>query len=151
MIDQIKTGLNKYQDKTLYRQEIVAVEDLPRERLLQLYNTVDCFVSASYGEAWGIPGFECAALGKPIICSYLAAPYQMDNDLFNVIEEVEWLPVTGVRHQHGYWARPLLSDLMTEMRYAYKNSKNCSPVIKYDYSYTAIGALIKNTLKEFSR
>lgn len=152
MVDEVKAGLGKYPDKNLYKKEIVAVEDLPRDRLLQLYNTADCFVSASYGEAWGIPGFECAAMGKEVICTEYAAPYvkfgaRMPHLI--LMDQTEEVPVMGSQYQHGTWYKPNPFTLMRRMQRAFRlNHEKSYTELKYDFSHKAVGGLIAQTLNE---
>lgn len=157
MVDGVKAELDKYPRAEMYKKEIVAVEDLPRDRLLQLYNTVDCFVSASYGEAWGIPGFECAAVGKPVVCTKFAAPYTDHGVVMPSllgVDQVETVPVTRSQFQHKTWNRPQLIALMQQMRnvYKFKNRRYGIPLFTSDFSHKTVGYKIVESLdRYFSR
>jgi len=66
-IDEIKNGLRLYPSLTNYHNEILITQWMSHDNIMRLHKTGNCFVLPSYGEAWGIPGFEAMALGNPVI------------------------------------------------------------------------------------
>ena len=74
IIEEVKKGMRIYPDATDYHNEILINQWLNDEEVMRLHQTGDCFVLPSYGEAWGIPGFEAMALGKAVILTDEGGP-----------------------------------------------------------------------------
>ena len=55
LCDNIKDGLKLYPSKNMYHNEIFLCQYLTDEQIMRIHSTCDCFVSATFGEAWGIP------------------------------------------------------------------------------------------------
>jgi glycosyltransferase involved in cell wall biosynthesis len=69
--NEIKQYLKLYPSIEHYKQEIIIVDHWSDEKVAQLHNMCDCFVSASYGEAWCIPAFEALGTRTRRGCSKL--------------------------------------------------------------------------------
>lgn len=68
-IDDIKKSMHTYIRHSYYPPVVCVTDFLPDEKLDQLHMACDVFVSASHGEAWGIPAHDAMGFGKPVILS----------------------------------------------------------------------------------
>ena len=72
--NKVKDGLKLYPDNSLYHKEVFICDYLSDEEIMKIHATCDCFASASFGEAWGIPIFDAMAMGKTPICVKFGGP-----------------------------------------------------------------------------
>ncbi len=144
-----------------HRPEIILTERLGDEEMLRLHASCDCYVTASYGEAWAIPAFDAMGMGKTPIApastgflDYLSDaegwPVGVrDEPVFGVLDSFEDLYTGGET-----WAAPDLLHLRRCMREAYEDStKRESKAARgieraYDFSHPAVGKIMKAILNE---
>ena len=126
---------------------------------MRLHATCDCFVSPSFGEAWGIPVFDAMAMGKTPICTLTGGPK-------DYLEDCGWLVDSNKEPCFGMidsfvemytgnekWDRIDLESLRKSMRDAYTNSENRLKKADdginraYEYSYREVGTHMKNILE----
>jgi glycosyltransferase involved in cell wall biosynthesis len=68
-IDDIKKSIHTYFRHHYYPPVIGITDFLSDDKLDQLHVACDVFVSASHGEAWGIPAHDAMGFGNPVILS----------------------------------------------------------------------------------
>jgi glycosyltransferase involved in cell wall biosynthesis len=68
-IEDIKKSLHTYVRHPYYPPVVCITDFLPDNKLDQLHVACDVFVSASHGEAWGIPAHDAMGFGNPVILS----------------------------------------------------------------------------------
>ena len=68
-IEDIKKSLHIYVRHPYYPPVVCITDFLPDKKLDQLHKSCDVFVSASHGEAWGIPAHDAMGFGNPVILS----------------------------------------------------------------------------------
>lgn len=159
LCSEVKKGLKLYGGKTeMYHKEIFVCDYMSEENIMNMHNSFDCFVSASFGEAWGIPIFDAMAMGKTPICTdshgpsffldgggYLIESYQ--ENCFGVTDTFEELYVGNEN-----WSVPKVSGLRKCMREAFENEEGrkakASAGINnaYKYSLQSVGAKMKDIL-----
>ena len=156
--NQVKDGLKLYPSKDMYHKEIFICDYLTESQILRLHSTCDCFVSASLGEAWGIPAFDAMAMGKTPICTETGGPKDFIGDggylvksrkepCFGMLETFDELYVSNES-----WDSPDPIELRRCMRSAFENQKERQDKKEkgisrsYDYSYSSIGSIMKSTL-----
>jgi glycosyltransferase involved in cell wall biosynthesis len=157
--DAIKDGLKLYIDRGLYHEEVFICQYLTNDQIMQVHTTGDCFVTATFGEAWGIPIFDAMAMGKTPLCTNTGGPKDfLDSSL--LIESFDE-PCFGITDsfQEMYvgnecWDSPVLLDLCKQMRFRYENTfddrkKLASLGIAkaYEYSHYNVGMLMKEILE----
>jgi len=69
IVRDIKKSLHIYIKHPYYPPVTCITDFLPDQKLDQLHITCDIFVSASHGEACGIPAYEAMGFGNPVILS----------------------------------------------------------------------------------
>lgn len=68
-IEDVKKALHTYVRHQYYPPTVCVTDFLSDQKLDQLHNACDIFVSASHGEAWGIPAHDAMGFGNPVILS----------------------------------------------------------------------------------
>lgn len=157
--NKVKDGLKLYPSLDLYHNEIFVCGYLPEEQIMRLHATCDCFVSASLGEAWGIPVFDAMAMGKTPICTDTGGPsdflkrggYLIESKkepCFGMIETFSELYVAN-----EMWDVPSIEGLRSSMRKAFEDkndrmSKSSFGVEdSYEYSYYNVGKKMQSILE----
>jgi glycosyltransferase involved in cell wall biosynthesis len=159
--NQIKDGLKLYKDPSRYKPEIIITVDIPREDLLRLHATCDCFVVPSYGEAWCIPAWEAMAMGKLVIASatggmldYIDSErngFLVGGSMEPAFGQMDTFEEFGTAREQ--WFDISTRQLMQTMRRVYELSPSRKAEIgleghmsAFKYGYTQIGNLIKELL-----
>jgi len=68
-IDDIKKSMHIYMRHNYYPPVICITNPVSEQQICELHRTGDVFVSASHGEAWGIPAHDAMGFGNPAILS----------------------------------------------------------------------------------
>jgi glycosyltransferase involved in cell wall biosynthesis len=101
----------------LYNQE------LPAYQMGCLYRSVDCYVSATRGEGWGMPVLEAMACGLPAITTNWSAQTEfMRDDICYPLRVARMIPaVAKCPYYAGFaWADPDEEHLAHLMRHVYE-------------------------------
>lgn len=158
--NELKTNMKLYKDPSLYKQELIITERLSDEDMMRLHATGDCFVSPSFGEAWGIPAFDAMAMGKtPIVTNWGGFTEYMNNARGWMVD-FNLEPVIGMTNsfQDLYtsrenWASVDINHLRQCMRDAYESTELRKTLSQngiraaYDFSYEAVGKQMKELLE----
>jgi glycosyltransferase involved in cell wall biosynthesis len=159
--DQIKPGLKRYSMKVPeFAREIILTERLTEEEIYRLHASCDCFVSASYAEAWGIPAFDAMGFGKtPVVTGWGGfCEYLDDSCGWMVPHHLE--PCFGVSDNFGdlytadeAWAGIDVFALRQAMRQAFQDSElrrkkaAAGTERAFQFSHESVGQLILKALK----
>ncbi len=146
-------------------------QPMPDERVIGLHQSMDCFVTASRGEAWNLPAFEAVLAGRHVISpgdlgsdeflidtSYhrinnAPAPAAVDVQFQASPEGAVSFRVAGAQGLtcRADWLEPDLSQLAKAMRRAYE-MRNRNLTTHYDlaarFSYRAVGKLVRQALED---
>lgn len=148
-IADIKKSLHTYVRHQYYPPIICITDFLSDYKLDQLHSTCDIFVSASHGEAWGIPAHDAMGFGKPVIlsnwgsypeltCDKASEYWQQENKKFTWPGEIDcgWLvkgqltPCFGQTDSFPdlytgdeFWFEPDIEHLIHCMKQAYTEWK----------------------------
>ena len=157
----IKDGLKLYKDPARYKSEIIITINVPREDILRLHQSCDCFVLPSYGEAWGIPAYEAMAMGNFVIASKTGAMldyiehgvngFLVDGSMEPVFGQKETFEEFGTSREK--WFNISVTDLMAKMREAYELDRKKDDTIRENahkhakvYDYEIVGNVMKELL-----
>jgi glycosyltransferase involved in cell wall biosynthesis len=108
------------------------IEKTPREDLLRLYSSCDCYVSTERACGWGMPQMEVMAMGKPVISINWGGvtEYMNDHNSFLIEPEQELEPVnpelqrTRSVHYYGHkWPKVKEENVRKVLREAFENHK----------------------------
>lgn len=106
----------------VYDQKNIKIieKQMPEVDLINLYRSVNCFLSPSFGEGFGLPAFQAMAVGTPTICTEAWAPYSRfilpELSLSSEMIDSPW------PHIHpGKMFEPSYEDLLRAMKSAEDN------------------------------
>jgi glycosyltransferase involved in cell wall biosynthesis len=148
--DQIKKRLRI---RSNFRNEVIITEKLSEEKLFMLHRSCDCFVSASYGEAFCRPAAEALCFGNPVILAQNIGAVEMcDKEDCGVVSCQEQPVImednsyiSGIDMYNGYetWSVPSILDLQKQMRSAYETRAKVDGSKYIDkFSYKNIGSIL---------
>lgn len=163
---EAKTGMRLYGNNIeTYKKEIIITESLSEYDLMSLHKTCHCFVQPSYGEAFSLPAFDAAVLGKtPIVTACggfldyirvsptnLLKPngYLVKYHMENVFGVADCQPDLYTGREE--WCVANIEHLKYQMRAAYQNHVNSNPIIDLDlaerFSYQNVGKELLEIMK----
>lgn len=165
MCSQVKNNLKLYKNIDDYSKEIIITQRLSDEQMMGLHISCDCFVMPSFGEAWCIPAFNAMGFGKTPICTNVGGMSEFLKDGGGFLVEGNSEPVFGMTETfhdiytgRENWCNIDIRYLQSEMRYVYDSySHDDSEYMKikdhgrksvYDYSYQAVGELMKKGIED---
>jgi len=158
MSHKVKDGLKIYPSEELYHKELFVCDYISEEEIMQIHASCDCFVSPSFGEAWGIPIFDAMSMGKTPICVEYGGPKDFLGDggyfaksrienCFGAIDTFEDMYVGSEN-----WCSIDINSLRQSMRSVYENKeereRKASVGINnsYNYSYLNVGKKMQQAL-----
>jgi len=161
---QIKNNLKLYKQVDDYKKEIIITQRLTDDQMMGLHRSCDCFVMPSFGEAWCIPAFNAMGFGKTPICTNVGGMADFLKSGGGFLVEGNSEPVFGMTETfHDIytgredWCNIDIRYLQSEMRYVYDShlseDEEYSKIKKqgmksvYNYSYEAVGELMKKELE----
>ena len=156
---KVKEGLKIYSSTSDYINEVFVTQYLPDEDIIKMHASFDCFVSATLGEAWGVPIFDAMSMGKTPICTSTAGPNMFVGDggylvksskdfCFGVSDTFQSI-YTGTER----WDRPDMQSFRSAMRKCFEGKndrkKRSENGIEnaYKYSFRSVGKMMKNILE----
>jgi hypothetical protein len=114
-----------------FHEEIIFTHKMPPEQLSAIHNYGDCFISASYGEAFCRPAAEALCNGKYcILSSNIGVNQSIDSEDHSVIEccaqpvildDPSWIGHMDIYKGNETWYKPSIIDLRKKMRMAFEN------------------------------
>ncbi len=109
-----------------YPKMFLVVENMSRDEILGLHKRGDCFVLLQRSEGWGLPHFEAAACGKPVITPAYGGQTDFLTDENSYPLNYTLTPVGGMTwspYYRGdqYWAEPDMKQAIETMRHVYDN------------------------------
>ena len=142
-----------------YKNEIVITDRLSEQGMYRLHSSCDCFLSASFGEAWCLPALDAMGFGKtPIVtgCTgFLDYVSDETGSLVNCrsepcISNNDSLPDIYVANEN--WWSIDVNHLRSCMRAVYLNKDERKRKARngiervFDFSYEAVGARMLDLL-----
>lgn len=140
-------------------------KDLNRDQLCSLYKSVDCYVSVSRGEGFGLPIAEAMLSKLPVIVSPnsgMADFCTMDTALlvdYKIIPANTHLTKND-RYNISMWAEPDYKSLVKNLRYVYNNYnnevinklvENAYNLVKEKYSWKAVSGRWLDFIKDVEK
>ena len=156
---KVKEGLKIYSSTSDYMSEVFVTQYLPDKDIIKMHASFDCFVSATLGEAWGVPIFDAMSMGKTPICTSTAGPNMFLGDggylvksskdfCFGVSDTFQSI-YTGTEK----WDRPDMQSLRSAMRKCFEDKddrqRRSEAGIEnaYKYSFRSVGKIMKSILE----
>lgn len=160
-LDSVKKlilDFRKYIHLDHYPKIMLIVENMSRESILALHNRGDCFVLLQRSEGWGLPHFEAAAMGKPVITPGYGGQVDFLNEDNSYLTNYTLCPVTGMTWSPYYrgdqmWCEPDMEDAVRLMRHVYNNreeaaekGKRARALVEENFTWDRIGDLMLERL-----
>lgn len=157
----IKKNLRIYKDINRYKKEIIISNEMPKEHLMSLHNSCDCYVNVSHGEAWSIPTFDAMCFGNtPIACNdggpkeYITEDKNcgtLVNGVYSVCQQQD-AAFDFIFTGREEWFVPSEREIKRAMRYYYENRDNKNKDVGFEqgrkFSYENIANKIKESINE---
>lgn len=150
----------KHMNLDHYPRIFLIVENMSKENMMALHKRGDCFVLLQRSEGWGLPHFEAAACGKPVITpGYGGQTDFLSKDNSYVVNHT-LCPVTGMGwspyyRSDQYWCEPDMKHAIETMRYVYKNrseikekGQQARQGIVNEFTWDKVGKGIVDRLKD---
>ncbi|MBI2839369.1 MAG: glycosyltransferase [Acidobacteria bacterium] len=104
----------------------LVTDHLPDSSIAALHARGDCFVSLCHSEGWGLPAYDAAAAGKPIIMTGFGGQLDYLRDDLAYLVDYRLVPVDDPPGRPSYakdqrWAEPDLSHAAFLMREVFSN------------------------------
>jgi glycosyltransferase involved in cell wall biosynthesis len=133
---------------------------LSREDLLGLHKRGDCFTLFQRSEGFGLPHFEAAAFGNPIITTGMGGNMEFTQPDNSYLVDFTWTPVFGMPWCPWYrgdqwWAEPDLRHASKLMRHVFENRDEATERgrlikkhVSENLSWEKVARRIINTIRE---
>ena len=157
-IKKLILDFRKYIHLDNYPKIMLIVENMSREGILALHNRGDCFVLLQRSEGWGLPHFEAAACGKPVITPGYGGQVDFLNEENSYLIDYTLCPVTGMTWSPYYrgdqmWCEPDMEHAMKLMRHVYDNrdeavgkGKKARQLVEEKFTWDKVGDLMLDRL-----
>lgn len=146
-----------------YPKMFLVVENMSKNNIMGLHKRGDCFVLLQRSEGWGLPHFEAAACGNPVITPAYGGQTDFLNEensypLDYTLTPVGGMPWSPYYRGDQYWAEPDMKQAVETMRHVYSNREEASTKgqlarqnIVTNYTWDNIGEMIVNRLIELDQ
>ncbi len=109
-----------------YPKMFLVVENMSNAGITGLHKRGDCFILLQRSEGWGLPHFEAAACGNPVVTPSYGGQVDFLNEENSYPVGYNLTPVGGMTwspYYRGdqYWAEPDLKHAIESMRHVYNN------------------------------
>jgi glycosyltransferase involved in cell wall biosynthesis len=161
--DQIRSlvlDFRKFLNLPNYPKMFLVVENLSSEAMASLHKRGDCFVLLQRSEGWGLPHFEAASCGNPVITPAYGGQTEFLNPNNSYLLDYTLTPVGGMSWSPYYlgdqfWCEPDMKQAIETMQHVYVNREEAASkgqlaqaFIKDNFTWDKIGEKIVKRLTE---
>ena len=151
--------LRKVMPMDNYPKMYLITDMLSREEMLGLHKRGDCFTLFQRSEGFGLPHFEAAACGNPIITTGMGGNMEFTKPKNSYLVNFVWTPVFGMPWCPWYrgdqwWAEPDLQHAAQLMRHVYENQdeakergRRIKKYVKDNLSWDIVGKMIIDAIR----
>jgi glycosyltransferase involved in cell wall biosynthesis len=116
----------KFMNLSHYPKMFLVVENMSSENMLSLHKRGDAFLLLQRSEGWGLPHFEAASCGNPIITPGYGGQTEFLKEDNSYLLDYTLTPVGGMNwspYYRGdqYWCEPDMKQAIETMRHVYNN------------------------------
>lgn len=162
-IKDLIMDFRKFVNLDHFPKMFLVVENLSNEGMLALHKRGDCFVLLQRSEGWGLPHFEAAACGKPIVTPAYGGQTDFLNEENSYLVDYTLTPVGGMNwspyyRSDQYWCEPNMKQAIETMRHVYNNrdearekGKRARQYIEHSFTWDKVGRLIADRLQQIDQ
>ena len=159
LIEAFKKEINLHH----YPRIVVLGATLDQSEMLALHRRGDCFVLLQRAEGWGLPHFEAAAMGNPVITPGFGGQTDFLSSETSYLVDYTLRPVTGMSwspfyQATQYWCEPDLGQAGRFMRQVFadgdearERGQKARIFIRENFTADRIGSQIVERLMEIDQ
>ena len=127
-IKDLIMDFRKFVNLDHFPKMFLVVENLSKQNMLALHKRGDCFVLLQRSEGWGLPHFEAAACGNPVITPGYGGQRDFLKEDNSYLLDYTLAPVGGMNWSpyytsDQYWCEPDMKQAIETMQHVYNNRK----------------------------
>jgi len=164
--EQIKNLIlefRKFMNLEHYPKMFLVVDNMSSKEILALHKRGDAFLLLQRSEGWGLPHFEAASCGKPVVTTAYGGQTDFLKEDNSYLIDYNLTPVGGMTwspYYRGdqYWAEPNMEQAIETLRHVYNNrdearekGKRARQFISNNFTWDLIGEQIVNRLVEIDK
>lgn len=164
--EQIKNlilDFRKFMNLDHYPKLFLVVENMSSEGIQALHKRGDVFLLLQRSEGWGLPHFEAAACGNPVITPSYGGQEEFLKTDNSYLIDYSLTPVGGMTwspYYRGdqYWAEPDVKQAIETMRYVYdhrveakEKGQRAKQYISENFTWDRIGDMIVDRLQQIDQ
>lgn len=162
-IRELVLQYKNYMNLDHFPKMYLIVDNMSKEGMQALHRRGDCFVLMQRSEGWGLPHFEAAAMGNPVITTGYGGQVDFLKEDNSYLVDYQLTPVTGMPWSPYYkgdqwWAEPDLKHAVDQMRHVYNNreeakekGKKARQFVADNFTWDKIGDMVVNRLTEIDQ
>jgi len=162
-IKKLIMDFRKFVNLDHFPKMFLVVENLSRGGIMGLHKRGDCFVLLQRSEGWGLPHFEAAACGNPVITPGYGGQSEFLKEDNSYLLDYNLTPVGGMSwspyyRSDQYWCEPNLKEAVETMRHVYNNrdeAKNKGQLarnyVSKNFSWDKVGDMVVNRLRSIDQ
>lgn len=142
---------------------IILIDDLLGvDGVFAIHHHCDCYVTMTRNEGFGIPVYEAASIGNPVIIpNYSVFPEHFNEDIAYMIDVPGEVPVENMEHISSLytsdmlWGNPSIESCREKMREVFNNRQGAAAkgeaarsYVEQNLNHETIGNLMKNRLQQ---
>jgi glycosyltransferase involved in cell wall biosynthesis len=125
-IKNLVVDFRKFINLPAYPKLFLVVENMSTENMFALHKRADAFVLLQRSEGWGLPHFEAAACGNPVITPKYGGQTEFLKEDNSYLLDYTLTPVGGMSWSpyytgNQYWCEPDMKQAVETLRYVYNN------------------------------
>jgi len=162
-IKELIMEFRKFINLEHFPKMFLVVENLSRQNMLALHKRGDCFVLLQRSEGWGLPHFEAAACGKPVITPRYGGQSDFLKDDNSYLVDYTLAPVGGMNWSpyytsDQYWCEPAMKQSIETLRHVYNNREEAKEkgqrarnYVSQNFSWDKIGDTVVERLQKIDQ
>jgi glycosyltransferase involved in cell wall biosynthesis len=143
-----------------YPKMFLVVENMSRPNMTALHKRGDAFVLLQRSEGWGLPHFEAASCGKPVITPAYGGQTEFLKDDNSYLLDYSLSPVGGMNWSpyylgDQYWCEPNMKQAVETMQHVYHNREEARAkglrardYVSENFTWDKVGKMIVDRLTQ---